>query len=75
MPAQAAAVRREHVEAYLADLASVRSASTVATRYRGLQHCSRQFDRDAPDFRSRPGEVIAESRGRRAGVRVIGVSR
>src|SRR6266540_1834182 len=37
MPMQAAAVRREHVEAYLADLSSVRSASTVATRYRGLQ--------------------------------------
>jgi site-specific recombinase XerD len=37
MPTQAAAVRREHVEAYLADLADVRSASTVATRYRGLQ--------------------------------------
>jgi site-specific recombinase XerD len=37
MPTQAGAVRREHVEAYLADLASVRSASTVATRYRGLQ--------------------------------------
>lgn len=37
MPTQAPDVHREHVEAYLADLAVNRSASTVATRYRGLQ--------------------------------------
>jgi site-specific recombinase XerD len=37
MPAAAAVVRREHVEAFLADLAETRSPSTVATRYRALQ--------------------------------------
>jgi integrase len=37
MPGSASAVRREHVEAFLADLGEHRSASTVATRYRALQ--------------------------------------
>ena len=37
MPTQASAVRREHVEAYIVDVAERRTASTAATRYRGLQ--------------------------------------
>ncbi len=37
MPTIAAGVHREHVEAFLIYLGESRSASTVATRYRGLQ--------------------------------------
>jgi site-specific recombinase XerD len=38
MPRAAASIRREHVEAYLADqLAQGRKASTVATRFKGLK--------------------------------------
>jgi site-specific recombinase XerD len=37
MPTEVAAIRREHVESFLVDLSERRSASTVATRYRGLQ--------------------------------------
>jgi site-specific recombinase XerD len=37
MPTAAAGVRREHVEAFIVHLLDTRSASTAATRYRGLQ--------------------------------------
>lgn len=37
MPAAATNVRREHVEAFIADLLERRSASTAKTRYGGLQ--------------------------------------
>lgn len=37
MPTAAANVRREHVEAFIADLLARRSASTAKTRYGGLQ--------------------------------------
>ena len=37
MPAEAVNVRREHVEAFIADVLSRRSASTAKTRYGGLQ--------------------------------------
>lgn len=37
MPGEVAAVTREHVEAFLADVLATRSASTAKTRYGGLQ--------------------------------------
>lgn len=37
MPTQVAHVRREHVEAFIADLTATRSASTAKTRYGALQ--------------------------------------
>jgi len=37
MPREAANVKREHVEAFIADLLSRRSAATAKTRYGGLQ--------------------------------------
>jgi site-specific recombinase XerD len=37
MPTEAASIRREHVEAFIVHLLAARSASTAATRYRGLQ--------------------------------------
>lgn len=41
MPTGVASIRREHVEAFLVDLGERWSASTVATRYRGLQQLMR----------------------------------
>ena len=41
MPTAAAAIRREHVEAFIAHLLDTRSASTAATRFRGLQQLFR----------------------------------
>jgi site-specific recombinase XerD len=37
MPTAVASIRREHVEAFIAHLLDIRSASTAATRFRGLQ--------------------------------------
>ena len=37
MPTNVEAIRREHVEAFITELLMKRSASTAATRYRGLQ--------------------------------------
>lgn len=37
MPTDVGKIRREHVEAFLVELAETRSASTVATRYRALR--------------------------------------
>lgn len=37
MPTEATAIRREHVEAFLADVLSRRKASTAATRYKGIR--------------------------------------
>lgn len=41
MPLQADAIRREHIEAFLVEVRSRTSASSAATRYRGLQQLFR----------------------------------
>lgn len=41
MPTEVTAIRREHVESFIEHLLSLRSASTAATRYRGLQQLFR----------------------------------
>lgn len=62
MPTEAASLRREHVEAFLVDLAARRSASTVATRFRGLQQFFRWLTEEgeveqSPMARMRPPAI------------------
>jgi site-specific recombinase XerD len=44
MPTAVDAIRREHVEAFIAQLLDTRSASTAATRFRGLQQLFRWLE-------------------------------
>jgi site-specific recombinase XerD len=62
MPTDVASIKREHVEWYLVDLGERLSASTVATRYRGLQQCFRWLldegeVTESPMARMRPPKV------------------
>ena len=62
MPTTASAIHREHVESFLVDLGETRSASTVATRYRGLQQLFRWLEEEgeisvSPMTRMRPPTV------------------
>jgi len=73
MPLQVDAIRREHIEAFLVDVRSRTSASTAATRYRGLQQLFRWLAEEGeipgtpmarmkpPKVEEKPVPVIARS--------------
>lgn len=54
MPVDPAVIRREHIAAFLADLRERTSASTEATRFRGLQQLFRWLHDDMGEIESNP---------------------
>lgn len=77
MPTQVAAIRREHVEAFIVAVMEAKSASTAATRYRALQQLFRWLEEDGeipsspmarmkpPRLDEKPVPVLTEDEVRR----------
>ena len=62
MPTEATAVRREHVESFIADILSRHSSGTAATRYRGVQQWFKWLEEEgeiqaSPMAKMRPPKV------------------
>ena len=62
MPTEAGSIHREHVEAFIEHILAIRTASTAATRYRGLQQLFRWLEEEgevpgSPMTRMRPPKL------------------